>query len=278
MSLRINANIAALTAHLNLQSNDQQLSNVLEQLSTGLRINHSSDDPAGLAISDKMNAQSQGLDMASRNAQDGISMLQIGDSALGQTQDILQRMRQLAVQAANDTLTTLDRSNLNVEMDQLSSEIDRIASDTNFNTMNLLDGSLATAGVTVQIGANTGQTLTITIATATASALSVDVANLKVDDAADASTTIATIDAALDSVSSNRGNIGAAINHLTMTMDSLGAQSENLVSARSRITDLDMASAVVDLSRDKIMEQASTSMLAQANQAPDAILALLKNG
>lgn len=277
MGLRINSNIAALNAHHNLKVNDDSLYKVLEKLSTGSRINHSADDAAGMAISEKISSQVKGLNLAARNAQDGVSMLQTTEGALSQTQNILQRMRTIAVQGANDTLTPFDRSNLMSEMNQLSSEIDRIANNTDFNTKKLLDGSLATVGFTVQIGANTGQSMTITIGTATASALTVDAANISLDTPGIASDTIAILDDALNAVSSSRSDLGAAINRLTTTMETLGVQSENLVAARSRITDLDMAAEVVELSRNQILQQASTAMLTQANQAPQAVLSLLKN-
>lgn len=276
MSLRINTNIAALNSHRQLSSNDDTLAKSLARLSSGLRINSASDDAAGLAISQKMTGQISALDQSQRNAQDGISMLQTAEGALSNTQSILQRMRQLAVQAANDTLTASDRANVSVEMNQLSSEIDRISSATDFNTKNLLDGSIATTGVTFQVGANAGQTLNITIGTANATALTVNSGHISVDSAANASTTISNLDAALSAVSTQRSNLGAYMNRLSNTISNLGIQSENIQAASSRITDLDMASEVVKMSKSQILSQSATAMLAQANQSSQSVLGLLR--
>ena len=276
MSLRINTNVAALDAHRQLQANNDALSKSIERLSSGLRINSAADDAAGLAISQKMQSQINGLNQAQSNAQDGISLLQTAEGALGNTQGILQRMRELAVQAANDTLTASDRANISTEMGQLSSEIDRISSQTNFNTKNLLDGSVATNGLTFQIGANAGQTINVTIATASASALTVDATNIAVDNAADASTTISNIDAAIGAVSTSRANLGAYINRLNDTISNLSIQSENVSAANSQITDLDMASEVVNMSKAQILTQSATAMLSQANQSSQGVLSLLR--
>jgi len=276
MSLRINTNVAALNAHRQLTMNDDALSKSLQRLSSGLRINGAADDAAGLAISQKMEGQTRGLDQASRNAQDGVSLLQTAEGALSTTQSVLQRMRQLAVQAANDTLTTADRSNISTEMGQLSSELDRIANATDFNTKKLLDGSQSTGGLTFQIGANAGQTINVTIATATSTALTLQTGNIDVSSSGSASTTITNIDSALTVISTQRASLGATMNRLQNTIQNLGIQSENISAANSRIRDLDMAREVVNMSKAQILSQSATAMLDQANSSSQGVLGLLR--
>ncbi len=276
MALRINTNISALNAHRVLTANDSMLNKSLEKLSSGMRINNASDDAAGLAISQKMLGQVNGLNQAVRNAQDGISMLQTAEGGLNETQNILQRMRELAVQGANDTLTTADRTNIQDELNQLSSEIDRISSNTDFNTTKLLNGGIATGGVTFQVGANSGQTINVTVGTATASALTVGSGSITVDSAANASTTITNLDTAIARVSNERSKLGAYINRLSHTITNLGVQSENINAAKSRIQDLDMAREVVNMSKSQILSQSATSMLSQANQSSQGVLSLLR--
>lgn len=277
MSLRINTNVAALNAHRLLTANDDGLSKSLARLSSGLRINGASDDAAGLAISQKMTGQTRGLDQASRNAQDGISLIQTAEGSLSTTQSILQRMRELAVQGANDTLTTADRSNISDELTQLSSELDRISATTEFNTKKLLDGSLSSGGLTFQIGANAGQVLNFTVSNASATALSVsNGATISVGDSAAASTAIDRIDSAINLVSNNRSKLGALINRLQNTITNLNVASENINAANSRITDLDMAKEVVTMSKAQILSQSSTAMLSQANQSSQGVLSLLR--
>ena len=276
MALRINTNISALNAHRVLTANDSMLNKSLEKLSSGMRINNASDDAAGLAISQKMLGQVNGLNQAVRNAQDGISMLQTAEGGLNETQNILQRMRELAVQGANDTLTTADRTNIQDELNQLSSEIDRISSNTDFNTTKLLNGGISTGGVTFQVGANSGQTINVTVGTASASALTVGSGSITVDSAANASTTITNLDNAIARVSNERSKLGAYINRLSHTITNLGVQSENINAAKSRIQDLDMAREVVNMSKSQILSQSATSMLSQANQSSQGVLSLLR--
>ena len=293
MSLRIATNLAALNAHRQLLYQDDQLSQSLQRLSSGLRINSAADDAAGLAISTKMESQINGLSQAQRNVQDGISLLQTAEGALSTSQSVLQRMRQLAVQAANDTLTASDRSNISLEINQLSSEVDRIANDTEFNDQKLLDGSLSANGLTFQVGASAGQTVNITLATATTSGLmhysgpggslvngvpvvqSPISANLEVDSAASASSTISQLDEMINAVSLQRANLGASINRLQDTTANLSLQEENTSAAHSRIMDVDMASEVLKLSKAQILRQSATAMLSQANQSNQAITSLL---
>jgi len=275
MSLRINTNVAALNAHRQLSMNDDNLSKSLQRLSSGLRINGAADDAAGLAISQKMEAQTRGLNQAQRNAQDGVSVLQTAEGALSTTQSVLQRMRELAVQAANDTLTTSDRSNISTEMGQLSSELDRIATATDFNTKKLLDGTQATGGLTFQIGANAGQTINVTIATATSTALTLQTGNIDVSSTGSASTTITNIDSALTVISTQRAQLGSVMNRLQNTISNLGIQSENISAANSRVRDLDMAAEVVNMSKNQILTQSAQAMLSQANQSSQGVLSLL---
>jgi len=276
MSLRINTNVAALNAHRQLSMNDDNLSKSLQRLSSGLRINSAADDAAGLAISQKMEAQTRGLNQAQRNAQDGISVLQTAEGALSTTQSVLQRMRELAVQAANDTLTTADRSNISTEMGQLSSELDRIATATDFNTKKLLDGTQAVGGLTFQIGANSGQTLNVTIGTATSTALTLQTGNIDVSSSGSASTTITNIDSALTVISTQRASLGASMNRLQNVTANLGIQSENISAANSRVRDLDMAAEVVNMSKNQILTQSAQAMLSQANQSSQGVLSLLR--
>ena len=276
MSLRINTNVAALNAHRQLSMNDDNLSKSLQRLSSGLRINSAADDAAGLAISQKMEAQTRGLNQAQRNAQDGISVLQTAEGALSTTQSVLQRMRELAVQAANDTLTTADRSNISTEMGQLSSELDRIATATDFNTKKLLDGTQAVGGLTFQIGANSGQTLNVTIGTATSTALTLQTGNIDVSSSGSARTTITNIDSALTVISTQRASLGASMNRLQNVTANLGIQSENISAANSRVRDLDMAAEVVNMSKNQILTQSAQAMLSQANQSSQGVLSLLR--
>jgi flagellin len=249
----------------------------IEKLSSGLRINRAGDDAAGLAISEKMRGQIRGLNQASRNAQDGISLIQTAEGALNETHSILQRMRELAVQSANDTNVSIDKENLQKEFAQLQKEITRIASQTQFNTKNLLTGSASQ--VDLQIGANENQFITLAIATMTATALGVDGAAMSIGSANTATVIsgyVTKIDAAINKVSGERANLGANQNRLEHTIANVDNASENLQSAESRVRDVDMANEMVNYTRSNILTQAAQSMLAQANQAPQNVLQLLR--
>lgn len=282
----INHNLSALNAWRALSVNTANTQKVLEKLSSGYRINRAGDDAAGLAISEKMRAQIAGLNQAQRNAQDGISLIQTAEGALNETHAILQRMRELTVQAANSTNTLTDRQNIQKEIDQLKKEINRIASTTQFNTRNLLNGSLAAgkATLTFQIGANSQQVLKLNIATMTASALkgtatgaiSMASINVATNNASVISAQINSIDAAINKVSGQRADLGAVQNRLEHTINNLGTASENLTAAESRIRDVDMAQAMMEFTKDNILNQAATAMLAQANQLPQTVLQLLR--
>lgn len=272
MGLRINSNLEALNAHRHLSIISSQLAKSMERLSSGLRINRASDDAAGLAISEKILAQVNGLNQAVRNAQDAISLVQTGEGALQETHSILQRMRELAVQAANDTLTGEDRQAIQAELDQLLQEIDRIASNTQFNTTRLLDGSAGT--LYFQVGANAGQGIELAISAAHTAALGINT-GISVDTAAAASVAISLLDEAIKRVSNSRAMLGAMQNRLEHTIANLQVASENLQAANSRIRDVDMAAEMMNYTKLQILQQAGTAMLAQANLAPQAVLKLL---
>ncbi|KGG79985.1 flagellin [Caloranaerobacter azorensis H53214] len=272
--MRINHNLMALNAHRQLKINTTAQSKSLEKLSSGFRINRAGDDAAGLAISEKMRAQIRGLNQASRNAQDGISLIQTAEGALQETQAILQRMRELAVQAANDTNVTADRSAIATEIEQLENEINRIASQTEFNTQKLLTGSFSNK--TFQIGANKNQTITLSIATMTATKLGVASAHNKVDTASKATAVIDTINTAIGTVSTERAKLGAYQNRLEHTIKNLDTAAENLQAAESRIRDVDMAKEMMEFTKQNILNQAAQAMLAQANQTPQGVLQLLR--
>lgn len=273
--MRINNNIMALNAHRQLGANQAGAAKAMEKLSSGLRINRAGDDAAGLAISEKMRGQIRGLKQAARNAQDGISMIQTAEGALNETHSILQRMRELAVQSANDTNTADDRAEIQLEIDDLILEIDRIATTTQFNTQNLLDGTGGDAGqFTFQIGANEAQTIEVTFADMQAAALGVEAINLATD-ADTSSAAVAIIDAAIKSVSDERSQLGAKQNRLEHTIANLGTSAENLQAAESRVRDVDMAEEMMTFTKYQILQQASTAMLAQANMAPQSVLQLL---
>ena len=303
----INHNMNAMNAQRNMGINTKQAGKSMEKLSSGLRINRAGDDAAGLAISEKMRAQVRGLDQASRNSEDAISMIQTAEGALNETHSILQRMRELAVQAGNDTNTTTDRGEIQKEIVQLTSEINRIGNTTEFNNQKLLNSkSVTTVGVVksfvMQVGANASQTMTVDFndmralelgltvtLTATASAgystagnvtngtnNTVAEKSLDVSDAAKAGGAITKIQSAIDKVSSERSKLGAYQNRLEHTINNLGTSSENLTAAESRIRDVDMAKEMMAFSKNNILQQAAQAMLAQANQQPQNVLQLLR--
>jgi len=273
--MRINNNIQALNTYNRLTINNDALAKSLEKLSSGMRINRAGDDAAGLAISEKMRGQIRGLNQAVRNAQDAISLIQTAEGALNETHSILQRMRELAVQAANDTNTDDDRNALQAEVEQLKAEIDRIASTTQFNTKTLLNGGLvANTGLVFHIGANIGQNITLTIRAVNTSAL--QITSLSVAAQTVANQAISTIDQAIKYVSEVRAKFGAYQNRLEHTINNLGVASENLTAAESRIRDVDMAKEMMAFTKNNILMQAATAMLAQANQLPQAVLQLLR--
>jgi len=269
--MRINTNVSALNAYRNLYDTDMRLSKSLERLSSGLRVNRAADDAAGLAISEKMRGQISGLNQAVRNAQDGISLIQTAEGALIETHAILIRMRTLAVQCATDSYTDDDRAKTQVEIDQLIEEITRISTDTEFNTMALLDGSFEDK--VFHIGANADQNIEVEIGDMSAEELGVDAVDLGAQ--ADANDAIDIIDEAIETVSAERAKLGAIQNRLEHTVRNLSVASENLSASESRIRDADIALETIAFTRNQIMLQAGTAMLAHANIRPQAVLTLL---
>jgi len=272
--MRINHNIAALNTHRQLTANQALASRSLERLSSGLRVNRAGDDAAGLGISEGMRGQIRGLNQAIRNAQDGVSLIQTAEGALNETHSILQRMRELAVQSANDTNITADRTSIQAEVTQLIAEVDRIASTTQFNTQVLLDGGFATTALTFHVGANVGQTVALNIATMNATGLAIAGVNVGTQTFANAA--IGDVATAINSVSTARSSLGAMQNRLNHTINNLGTSSENLSAAESRIRDVDMASEMMQFTKMNILQQAAQAMLAQAMQQPQGVLQLLR--
>ena len=277
--MRINTNIMALNASNMLAGNQGAVQKSIGRLSSGLRINGAADDASGLAISEKMRSQIRGLDQAESNAQDGIFLIQTAEGALQQTTDILQRMRELIVKAENDgVLTGEDKASIGVEIESLKTEIDRIADSTSFNGKTLLNGDYnGTASskgtLNFKIGANTNtcDTLGVTIGSMKANDLSLNTVTIS-----DAKTSLEAIDKAILDVSSQRAKLGAVQNRMEYAIESLSTTSENLTSAESRIRDVDMASEMVNYTKNNILQQSAMSMLAQANQQPMQILSLLQ--
>ena len=248
-----------------------------EKLSSGYKINRAADDAAGLSISEKMRSQIRGLNKASSNAQDGVSLVQTAEGALNETHSILQRMNELATQAANGTNTSVDRSAIRAELDQLTSEINRIQSTTQFNTMNLLDGTFSGAKkqMKLQVGALSGQSIDFSIANMCASKIGLKI-DLSVSTFTKAGSYMKSVQDAIEVVSKQRSAMGAIQNRLEHTIANLDTTSENTQSAESRIRDTDMASEMVTYSKNNILAQAGQSMLAQANQSTQGVLSLLQ--
>jgi flagellin len=263
MSLRVNTNVEAFNAHRNLEATQYSISKSMQKLSSGLRINSAADDAAGLAISEKMRSQINGTDQAQRNTLDGISLVQTADGAYNEMHSILQRVRELAVQAQNGTLSTADTGAIDQEVGQLTAELSRISTNTNFNGLSVLSGSF-----TFQVGADSGSGNQIAF-----SLTSISFTSLA---SASSSTAIAAIDTAIASVSNARSTLGAIQNRLEDTVDNLGVYQENITAAESRIRDVDVASETVNFTKLQILSQAGTAMLAQANSAPQNVLSLLK--
>ena len=281
MALRINYNLAASVAQRSLASSQDNYAQQAERLATGLRINKSSDDAAGMAISERLKNQARGLNQAARNAQDGISLIQTAEGAMGEAHNILARMRELAVQASNDTITNTDRTNLLTEFTSLYAEIDRIATSTQFNGVAILTGG--STAIKLQIGANKDTsgdnliTLNITPAGGfQTTRLEVTMSAMGVTSQSVANLAISTLDAAINAVSTARTSIGSMQSRLESASRSIAVASENAAAANSRIADADIASSMSELVRAQILQQAGISVLAQANQAPSLVLQLLK--
>jgi flagellin len=267
MSLRIQHNIEALNAHRQLVGTNGKLSKSMERLSSGYRINRAADDAAGLAISEKLRAQIRGIAQAERNAQDAISLVQTAEGALTEVHAMIQRVRELAVQYKNGSLSTADRTAIQSEVNQLASEIERIGNSVEFNGVQLLN---STSTVTFQIGAEDGETIGVATVSL-GSSIPASVFQLTTTGA-----DISEIDNALVAVSAVRAGFGAVQNRLEHTLNNLAVYQENITASESRVRDVDMAAEMVQLTKFQILQQAGTSMLAQANQTPQAVLSLLR--
>jgi flagellin len=276
----INTNVNALFSQNAMKVNARAQSDAMQQLSTGSRINSAKDDAAGLAIGQNMTAQVRGLNMAIRNANDGINLLQTAEGSMIEQTNMLQRMRELAVQASNGTYSSTQRDYLQTEFDALGSQIDDISADTTWNGKQLLDatdntGVNATSGqFDFQVGQDSGQTISVSIDDMSLSGLGAS--GLSISTASGASSAIGTLDDALDLINAQRADIGAGINRLTYASDNLTNIASNIAASRSTIMDTDYASASTQLSKTQIIQQAATAMLAQANQQPQSVLSLLK--
>ena len=271
MSLRVQNNVEAFNAHRNLVGTSDRLAKAMERLASGYRINRAGDDAAGLAISEKLRSQIGGLAQAQRNSLDAISLVQTAEGALQEVHSMLQRVRDLAVQFNNGTLSASDKAAITAEVAQLCAQISRIGSDTKFNGTALLTG---TSSITFQVGAEDGQTITVNGVQLFGTGTS-----FKVDSAVfnfSGTVTLASIDSAIANVSSARGDFGAVQNRLEHTINNLSIYEENLSASESRIRDVDMAAEMVTFTKLQILQQAGTSMLAQANAAPQSVLSLLR--
>ena len=281
----INTNVASLNAQAALATNQRGLNKAMEQLSTGKRINSAGDDAAGLAIASKLTSQIRGLNQAVRNANDAISMIQTAEGATNEITNMLQRMRELAIQSANDTYSSSDRGSLNAEFVALRNEIERIANTTQWNGFNVLDGSAGSGGtVSFQLGANSSTTnasnaVSMTFSdyrTTTASGLLVGISQSNLNSVSAANAAIDAATTAISTIDQKRGDMGALINRFQYTVDNLTNVSTHAAESRSRIQDADYSLATTELAKRQIIQQAATAMLAQANQSPQTVLSLLK--
>jgi flagellin len=269
MSLRIQNNVEAFNAHRQLVGTSAKLAKSMERLSSGYRINRAADDAAGLAISEKLRAQIGGIAQSERNAQDAVSLVQTAEGSLNEVHSMLQRVRELAVQYKNGSLSTADQAAIVSEVNQLQSEVQRIGSSAEFNAIKLLNSN---ATITFQVGADDGQTISVTTSTLYGGSVSTLAFQLTPTGTQD----ITEIDTAIDNVSSLRAGFGSVQNRLEHTLNDLSTYHENLVASESRIRDVDMASEMVNFTKLQILQQAGIAMLAQAQQSPQSVLALLQ--
>ena len=273
MAMMVQHNLSAMNANRQLGITTGQQAKSAEKLSSGYKINRAADDAAGLKISEKMRGQVRGLNKASENAQNGISMIQTAEGALNETSSMIQRMRELTVQAANDTNVSADREAISEEIAALQAEITRVAEQTEFNTQKLLDGTCSNKNL--QVGANNGQNISFSIDSMKASDIGIGSISTSVDSYDNATAAIATVESALTTVSAQRSALGAVQNRLEHTIANADNTAENIQSAESLIRDTDMASEMVNYSKNNILAQAGQSMLAQANQSNQGVLSLL---
>ena len=271
MSIVVNTNIGSLNAQRSLAESSRELSTAMERLSSGKKINSAADDAAGFAIAERMTAQVRGLNMATKNANDGLAMLSTIENATNDVTDMLQRIRELAVQAANDTNGASDRAYLQTEVDSLVAEINRVSTDTVYNDSVVLDGSLAGS---IQVGTDAGQTIDFAIDSIDATTLGVDALNLS--DATTAATALTAIDSAIEQVAGNRAGYGALANRLEYTVSNLMNVAEFTTAARSRIEDADFAAESARLAKAQVLQQTGTAMLAQANASSQLAIQLIR--
>ena len=276
MPMTINTNIVSLNAQRNLTNSQSSLATSMQRLSSGLRVNSAKDDAAGLAIAERMNTQVRGMNVAIRNSNDGISLAQTAEGGLGKLGDMLQRMRELAVQSANATNTTTDRANLDAEFQQLGSEVTRIVGATTFNGVKVLGADIAGSGLDFQVGANSGETINVSGTDLTVDATITAVTGGDVTSTANATAALDNIDAALTTVNGQRAQWGAVQNRFDAVIGNLQIGAENQAAARGRIMDADFAAETANLSRVQILQQAGTAMVAQANQLPGQVMQLLR--
>ena len=276
MPQTINTNVSSLNAQRNLNTSQSSLATSMQRLSSGLRVNSAKDDAAGLAIAERMNAQVKGMNVAIRNANDGISMAQTAEGALGQVSDMLQRMRELAVQSMNATNGESDRANLDAEFQQLASEITRTIAGTQFNGLTILGADAGTLTFQVGAGTTTNDSLNVTSVDLSADASVGAVTGGAVTDVATATDAVNNIDTVLTTINTERANWGAVQNRFEAVIGILQVSAENQTAARSRIMDADFAAETAALTRAQVLQQAGTAMLAQANQIPNSVLQLLR--
>jgi flagellin len=270
MSLRIQNNVEAFNAHRNLSWTEKKLATSMERLSSGYRINRAADDAAGLAISERLRGQIDGLDQAQRNVQDAVSLVQTAEGSLNEVHSMLQRVRELAVEYKNGSLSSSDRTAIQSEVNQLASEIERIGQSAEFNGIKLLN---AVSTISFQVGSDDGENITVsTISLGSSSGVGVSYFTLS----SVANTDLAEIDTAIDNVSAQRAQFGAVQNRLEHTLSNLAIYNENLMASESRIRDVDMAAEMVEFTKLQILQQSGTAMLAQANQTPQSVLQLLQ--
>ncbi|MEC9441249.1 MAG: flagellin [Myxococcota bacterium] len=276
MSISIHNNTSSLSAQRLLGRTSKSLQGNLTKLTSGLRINSAADDAAGLAVSSEMKVDMRSLNQAKRNANDAISVLQTAESAMGQQGDILTRMRELSVQANNATLADTQRDALNEEFTQLQTEFDRIASNTTFNGTSLLDGTIASgSGLDIQIGVESSDTVTVEVEDTTAATLGVDAGSIDLSSTGDPAAAMTAIDDALETVNSERAKVGAMQNRMDVAIENLSSTYENTAAAHGRIVDVDVASEMASFTKNQVLMQAGSSMLAQANSQPQMALGLL---
>jgi flagellin len=282
--MRINHNISSMIGQGSLHTQQTSLGKSLEKLSTGLRINRASDDAAGLSVSESLRSKIRGMDRAKSNAEDGIALIQIAEGATGEINNIMQRMRELSIQSATDTMTTTERSYTNKEFGQLMSEITRISNSASYNGMTLLDGAAGSFGVSggsssvLHIGAGSSASVdrvSVTINSMTLGALGMSATTTSVSTSSAAVSALSIIDTAIKSVNTMRSDMGAYVNRLEFAISNLGNQIYNTQDAESRVRDVDFAKETTEFTRSQILTQSATSMLSQANQLPQGVLSLL---